>query len=266
MNDNKFDPEKYWEERLGNSYGLHGVGYISLGVRFNTWMYRVRKNVFMREAGGLFKEGSPERVLDVGSGTGFYVDLWQKLGAGQVTGLDITDVAVENLKKNFPNGRFLKMDVAESTEGLEEASFDAVSAMDVLFHIVDDERYARAVKNIYGLLRPGGWFLYSDNFIRGQEVRLGHQVSRSLQDIEKTMKDAGFELVKRRPMFVLMNYPHDTSNKAWQSLWKKFEKKVSKRERRGWLAGAMLYPVELLLVRLFKESPTTEIMVLKKPG
>ena len=46
------------------------------------------------------------------------------------------------------------------------ASFDAVSAFDVLFHIVDDAAYGRAFQNIASLLKPGGWFLWSDNFLK----------------------------------------------------------------------------------------------------
>src|ERR1043166_8271428 len=106
-------------------------------------------------------------VLDVGSGTGFYVDRWLRLGA-RVTGLDLTEIAVAELSRAFPAARFLRADIGASLDGVPLAPgwFDAVSAFDVLFHIVDDAQYARAFENIPSLLRPGGWFLGPENFLR----------------------------------------------------------------------------------------------------
>ena len=42
-------------------------------------------------------------VLDIGCGTGFYVNLWRnKLGAKRIAGVDITNIAVDNLKRKYP--------------------------------------------------------------------------------------------------------------------------------------------------------------------
>lgn len=65
----------FWENRLEDDWTESGVGYRALGRPFNTWMYRVREEVFLREVGRLGPRGA--RVLDAGSGTGFYVDLWE---------------------------------------------------------------------------------------------------------------------------------------------------------------------------------------------
>ena len=72
----------FWEQRLGEDWTLSGVGYQALGRPFNTWMYRVRRSVFLREVSALKLPLQTARVLDVGSGTGFYVRRWQELGAG----------------------------------------------------------------------------------------------------------------------------------------------------------------------------------------
>ena len=107
-----FDNRGYWESRLREHYSLAGVGYLRLGRRFNEWMYRIRGEVFDRVVGavGSGEQGagsgwSGKSVLDVGAGTGFYVDRWRRLGA-RVTGLDLTDVAVDELSRCFP-GRFI---------------------------------------------------------------------------------------------------------------------------------------------------------------
>ena len=267
-----FDNKEYWETRLREHYTLAGVGYLRLGRRYNEWMYRIRGEVFDRVVDGL---GSGERgagsgwpggsVLDVGAGTGFYVDRWKRLGA-RVTGLDLTDVAVEELSRCFPDNRFVRADIGGPFEQvpLRPASFDVVSAFDVLFHIVDDAAYGRAFRNIASLLRPGGWLLWSDNFLRHPAERATHQVSRSLAESTRCVEDAGFEVVKRVPMFVLMNFPADSTSNLARWAWKAMAGVAMLGEPLGWVLGAALYPIERLLVRARRESPSTELMACRR--
>jgi len=283
--DPAFDPRQYWEARLREHYSLAGVGYLRLGRRYNAWMYRVRGEVFdgtlqhigKREEGGGKKGHSSllpppsslawwkgRNVLDVGSGTGFYVDRWLKAGAN-VTGLDLTDVAVEELGRSFPGARFVRADIGGSGGiSLEPGSFDAVSAMDVLFHIVDDAAYARAFANIASVLKSGGWLLWSDNFLRHDTERVAHQASRSLAESVRCVEAAGFEIVDRVPMFVLMNYPADTRSRLARWAWTAMVAPATLAEPIGGLLGALLFPLERALVRRLRESPSTELMVCRK--
>jgi SAM-dependent methyltransferase len=274
-----FDNREYWEARLREHYSLAGVGYLRLGRRYNEWMYRVRGDVFDRVISGLKSvNGEPSTVngkgstgwdaravLDVGSGTGFYVERWLRLGA-RVTGLDLTDVAVTELSRSFPEARFVRADIGEplATMPLEVGSFNAVSAMDVLFHLVDDDAYANALSNIAALLQPGGWFLWSDNFLRHPAERVTHQASRPLTESLRLLQAAGFEVVERVPMFVLMNYPADTTSRVARWAWTAMVAPALLAEPLGWLLGAMLYPIEKALVRLKREGPSTELMVCRK--
>src|SRR5215212_2275578 len=92
-----FDARDYWEQRLTRDYSLSGVGYAGLGEPFNSWMYRVRRKVFRREMRRRLRAPGTIDVLDIGSGTGFYVGLWQELGVRSVTGSDLTEKAVGEL-------------------------------------------------------------------------------------------------------------------------------------------------------------------------
>jgi len=267
-----FDNKRYWETRLREHYSLAGVGYLRLGRRYNEWMYRVRGEVFDRVVERIAKSDERRgwRVLDVGAGTGFYVDRWLRMGA-TVTGLDLTEVAVRELSRGFPAANFVQADIGAPLGGrplgerlLSPGSFDAVSAFDVLFHIVDDPAYARAFQNIAELLRPGGWFLWSDNFLRHPTERVAHQVSRSLGESTAAVEAAGFEVIERVPMFVLMNYPADTTSKLARWGWTAMVAPATLAEPIGWAVGALLYPLEKALVERLKESPSTEIMVCRK--
>ncbi len=267
-----FQARDYWERRLRDHDSLEGVGYLRLGHRFNRWMYRIRGEVFDRLARQYVASSRPTSTndplvaLDVGSGTGFYVERWLALGA-RVTGVDLTSVAVERLRSRFPDARFLQADIgaplAEPLAG-EAGTFDVVSAFDVLFHIVDDTCYRQAIANLARLLRPGGLFLWSDNFLHRSAIRVEHQVSRTLAESEAALAEAGFEVIERRPMFVLMNYPADTRSRLARLAWQALVAPAAVSDRLGGLLGAALFPLERALVRRRRESPSTEVMVCRR--
>lgn len=266
MTDRKeFDPAEYWERRLGARYSLAGVGHAGLPHSYNRWLYRVRRRVFGRllERVGIDVDGA--RVLDVGSGTGFYIERWKEAGAAALHGMDISATAVDNLRRRFPDATFHRGDIGAPDAGPRPAgSFDVVSAMDVMFHIVDDRAFQRAIRNVHSALGEGGWFIFSDNFLHRPERRLPHIVHRPLEDVRAVLEAAGFEVVERRPMFVLMNVPVDSDSRFLLGLWSLLSRTVRQGEALGWLAGAVLYPIELALVTFRDESPTTEVMVCRK--
>lgn len=258
-----FDPRQYWNARLGERYGLHGVGYLGLSLSYNRWMYRLRRAVF-RSTVRAVRLRPDARVLDVGSGTGFYVQSWRSLGFSDVTGADLAPYAVARLAEQFSDVSFHELDIgAASLPDL--GTFDAISCMDVLFHIVDDDRFARALHNVRRLLRPGGFFLWSDDYPHRGTVRGTHHVSRSLAEVERLLAEADLEIVSRRPMFVLMNRPVDARRPALGHAWWRVLGRAARGEVPGALTGAALYPVERVLVSVLHESPATEIMVCR-PG
>lgn len=260
-----FDPRDYWERRLSERYSLDGVGWIGLGKRFNEWMYRVRRRVFLRTVAPLAPHAARLRVLDVGSGTGFWVERWHELGVPRVTGADLTDTAVQQLRGRFPQDTFERFDVGSEDVPFAPGSFDAISVVDVLYHLVDDDRYERAFRNLFALLAPGGVLVFSENFLHGPTQRAEHQVSRSLAAIEDVLRRTGFEIVLRRPVFALLNTPLDSDSTLLRRSWTLVTKVASRAELLGQLAGAALYPVELVAVGHLREGPSTELMVCRRP-
>ncbi|MEW5735173.1 MAG: class I SAM-dependent methyltransferase [Thermodesulfobacteriota bacterium] len=251
----------YWEDRLGRSFGPEGVGFRMLGRNYNHAMYQVRRAVFKRILKETGRSFAGARVLDIGCGTGFYVDQWERAGAGEITGVDITAVSVEKLGARFPNHSFFQADIGSDISMLPRQDFDAISAFDVLFHIVDDEGYAQALKNIRSLLAPRGLLLWSDNFLHGAELRTSIQASRTLGHIEDILARSGFEIRMRRPMFLLMNAPVDAPGRLHRAAWRLLERTVPRSEALGWLAGKLLAPLEILLLRRATEGPSTEWMI-----
>ena len=260
-----FDPKKYWEDRLAQNYDLEGVGCLGLGVNFNRWLYRVRSIAFSRVLRNLPIDISKASVIDIGSGTGFYLNEWMKHNPRFLAGSDIAITACDNLRKKFKATEIYHLDIgALDFQNPRSESFDIASAFDVLFHIVDDAAYYRAFKNIAGMLSPDGFLIFSDNFIHGREIRLEHFVSRSFDKIENALHDAGFELLNKIPMFKLMNIPLDNPSKFREFLWRRIKKYASKSEMMGNMIGAILYPIETMLILNSSESASTEIAIARK--
>ena len=269
MNDNKAgkdsnnDIKEYWEKRLNENYGLHGTGYIGLGRSYNSWMYKIRKYIVTKKLRSLNIGYETATVLDIGSGSGFYVDIWKQLGVKDITGCDITSISVKNLKNKYPMGEFVELDISSNVIPITK-QFDFISAFDVLFHIVDDEKYEKAINNIYNLLKPNGILIFSENFVHKKSQRSSFQSTRSLLDIKTSFERSGFQILERSPMFYLMNAPVDSDGSMINKFWYLLRRSVSKGEKYGSLMGFLLYPIEILLISLRKESPSTEMMICKK--
>lgn len=247
-----------------SNVGFAAVGFGVLGTPFNTWMYRVRRRVLRRAVrrSGIQVRGAS--VLDVGTGTGFYVREWQQLGAEAVTGIDVSAAAVSRLRSGVPEVRFLEADVADPIPDALAGGFDIVSAFDVLFHIVDDKRFSRAIENLGRLTRPGGHLLLSENFLRGSTLRHRHQVSRTLEEIDHALATSGFETVLRLPMFVLLNSPVDSESRLLRLFWRGLAGVSRRSHRLGGLLAAALYTPELALTAVMRDGPSTELLVCRR--
>jgi SAM-dependent methyltransferase len=260
--DTSFDAAQYWEDRLRESTDLADVGYAGLGS-FNAWLYRLRRRVFWSTVAPYL--GSIRSVIDVGSGSGFYIDRWREAGVPEIRGCDIAAPAVERLRERFPQVEFTQMDIGDPPESVGDWRADALSAFDVTFHIVDDARYSQALRNMAAMLRDGGLLFFTDNFIQGPTVRQRHHVSRNRSETEAALREAGLEIVSVRPSFVFMNEPVDTHRARATNAWSRLERMLRRRPAWGYAVGALLYPFELAALRLVRgPGPSTKIIVTRK--
>jgi 2-polyprenyl-3-methyl-5-hydroxy-6-metoxy-1,4-benzoquinol methylase len=259
------DRRAYWEQRLRAEFSLDGVGYAGLGRSFNEQMYRVRRHVFLRLARPLVAATPGASVLDAGSGTGFYVERWQELGVARITGSDVTETAVAELSRRHPEHAFVEMDVTADRLPLQPESFDLVSAIDMLFHILDEDAHARAIANLARLTRPGGHVILSENLYRTAPPPAAHQVGRDERTILRRLADAGLQLERRAPMFVLLNRPVRSGSRLHAAAWARLAATAKRRPGLGAGVARSLYPVETLLVDRVKDAPSTEFLVCRRP-
>jgi SAM-dependent methyltransferase len=108
-----------------------------------------------------------ERVLDIGSGDGYYDWRISRSGA-HVTGIDLHEKRLAFARKHFGSGltEFLTMDAEQAD--FPEGSFDKALSLCVMEHLGDDERVMR---NISRAMKPGGRFAFSADSLSNAEIR-----------------------------------------------------------------------------------------------
>ncbi len=223
--------------------------------------------MFLRELAPLMPTLPTHSVLDVGSGTGFYLDRWRELGATPIVATDLTAVAVKRLRASHPDTDAARFELgSDPPEELRTRRFGAISAMEVVFHLLDDARYRRAFVTLYELLEPAGVLVFSENFLHDDELRGPHQRSRTLEQIEHVVREAGFEIIRRRPQFWLMNAPHDSSSRFRRLWWRGVAGIASRSDAAGACLGALLYVPEVLAVNRMREGPSSEMMICRRPS
>lgn len=257
--DNAFDPKRYWDDRLKAHYDLVGVGDISLSMNYNIWSYRVSRHrlrtVFRRHV-----PAGAGAVLDIGSGTGFVVGIWDGLGK-RVTGIDISATAVGRLRELFPSHAFLEADAGREELSLADGSVQCVSAASVLYHVIGDEDIVRVLRTVRRVLRPDGCFIFSEKFIHKGRFSITHQKCRTLHEYERLLAENGFEVVERCANYVLFDDPVDARGRLFPAIWSRLTQWSNRHRWFDALIWPLLYPLELLLTSVMRESPAQEIMV-----
>jgi SAM-dependent methyltransferase len=266
-----YEPQAYWDELLGDEYSSRAVAYPGLARSFNDTMYRrlvASVDAALDRAG----VGAPRRVLDVGSGTGVWVDFWRRRGAGEIVGLDLTQAAVDGLRRRYPDLRFERADVGD--EALPDVgTFDAVSAMSVLLHITDGERFRRAVANLGAALSPGGVLVAIEPVVVHRWWgppfdEASNSRARPLGEWTDALDAAGLRLEVLTPATCLLANPVDTRRQGTFRLlrryWWAVMMGVGPRERVGAAAGRALYALDSLALRLARTGPSAKVMVARR--
>lgn len=269
-----YSPQDYWDGLLEEQLDESGVAYPGLAVSFNRAMYAALRASTARLLDDHDLRRDPGSVLDIGSGTGVWIEFWKAARAVHLEGADLTEVSVRHLAAKYPEVTFRRADIGGELPA-ELGTFDLVSAMSVLLHIVDDARWGSAFANIQRLLRPGGHAVLIEPVLAhgwhgppfGPE---SNSRARSLSQYRQVIADAGLDLVEVRPATVLLANPIDARRAGTYALmvraWSLLGLAVGRGERRGQLAGAALQALDVPLRRAMPYGPTAKLLLLRKPG
>ena len=243
-----YRPREFWEDRLNRQFDLRGTGEIGASTAYNDACYAMRREVLTRALAEAAFDPRGRRVLDVGCGTGFFTRYYLERGAA-LTGLDITQISVERLRARHPEARFLLADVSDQPLG---ERYDLVNAFDVLYHITDDARWARALGHLADAVLPGGLLLLTDTFDEGGPMA-AHNRMRALARYAAILEPRGFTLERPRATHVLLN-----RQLAWP--WRKLN-------RFGWWARLLLaFDRAALALGASPAQRTSRLLVARRAG
>ncbi len=237
----------YWSSIHARFRGsLDAVGYSGYGERFNRETYKIRLKALKRLLRRI--EITPSAtLLEAAVGIGAYAPLWREFGL-RWTGIDIAETAINDLRNRFPDDRFLTADLAVNCGSLSSELFDVVTAIDVLYHIVDDGGFIRAVKNLAERVRPGGLLVISDVLPPGAYQRVEHVKRRPLRTYETALP--GFKAVAREPVFAVLGDPighGSTLNFALFTVWRFVSKTARTLPSLGGIVVRAVAPVDAAL-------------------
>ncbi len=199
-----FNARQYWHSRLVAHLGLQGTGTSLAPEAWQRWLYRGKKRAYKRlfHRNRLILHG--KRTLNFGCGTGYFEDVWEQWGAECADGIDFVPEVIETLARQHPWRRYLAADISECPASLEQ--FDPVfllTAIDVLYHIVDDQRLMNTLRPLVARLARDGYFLFTDA-LREQKTAQ-HVRFRSLNQWRQILEKLGMEVLDTEPVFAFHN-------------------------------------------------------------
>lgn len=144
-------------------------------------------------------------VLDIGSGSGHWIDFYKSLGFQKAVGIDVSKISVNHLKKKYINNSNIKIYLGTATDIIDKLNspFNIVNAIGVMFHIVNDSEWNETITKIAGLIPEKGVFIAGGHFgsLNGLNVQIdpNGQINKRLRSKslwKKTLKRAGFSEVR----------------------------------------------------------------------
>jgi len=137
--------------------------------------------------------GAPRRVLDVGCGTGGFLEAAARSGA--VVGMDHEPLALALCRRRGLRG-LIQHDVAALPWPVRDAAFDVVTALDVVEHVDDD---AGCVAEMARVLKPGGVAVISVPSLQWLwsywDEQMGHRRRYTRPQVAALLRRAGLRVV-----------------------------------------------------------------------
>jgi len=143
-----------------------------------------------------------QRILEIGSATGYFLDYLYSLGYREVYGCDITKVALDFAKKKNKNITY-KL-ITHNKLPFKADYFGFVLSFDTVEHIPDIKLHFKEVKRI---LKKGGIYAFSTphkyvdiiyNIHKIHKLFIGHCSLQTRYSLRKISKEIGFSSISFR--------------------------------------------------------------------
>ena len=163
-------------------------------VEATHWWYAGRRAVVFDRLVRLLPRYTNPRVLDIGCGTGFNLELARAAGVRDAVGLDLSAKALSFCRQRGLR-QLVRGDAARPPFG--DQTFDIVLALDLIEHVEDDRR---AISGLWRVLKPGGRlivFTPAFQFLWSVQDRASHHFRRyTAPELRTKLLDAGYAIDK----------------------------------------------------------------------
>lgn len=157
-----------------------------------------------------------------------------------ITGIDITDISINNLKQKYPDYDFFNESISSPLLVSKlEHKFSILNVFDILYHIKDDKEFRKAVEYICSLTKDNGFIFITDLYGSTNIDISEHVEFRSKDTYETTLSENGIKIIAAYPLCYLLNRP----------IFARFKTKLL--QRIGRIADNLFAPVYYFLDGLF---------------
>lgn len=178
-----FQNPEFYDFKRGNLYGY--VDYIAERVNKLREHRPIAEFLLNRKGGAGVGKGTERvrpRLLDIGCGLGYFLDVAQDVGF-DVTGVEFNPGAVRKMREKYA---FPVHEGAVETLAVPAGSFDVVTMFDVIEHLHDP---FGTLECMYKLLRPGGMVAIST---MDSESIMSRLLGKRLEDFRRTREHLYF--------------------------------------------------------------------------
>jgi SAM-dependent methyltransferase len=253
MKISSFNPKHYWETRLSERFTLQGVGYASYSNAYNHWLYRAKIRCLNAVLQAIRWNPLMSSVLDIGCGTGYFTEFYAKLSPVSYTGVDISNTSIQKLKPRFPQYAFYRAEFGDVRLTLPKKKYNLIHCFDVIYHITDDIKFNRAIKQFDQLLCPGGWCLVTDFYGDSDQKTSDHAKQRSKASWEKALQNTSLNISRVLPLYVLLNRPMGHESVLVKKI-------LFRLARTPWV----LYLLDCILTPIIPQSASMNLIILQK--
>lgn len=198
-----YQKKSYWEKRLAQNWSLKGVGHIAYSERYNCYLYKAKTHCLSEAISNHKISLKGVKVLDVGSGTGFWIEWYFDRGAKKITAIEISPTAVRRLRKKFPQMKIYQGDICRHPSF--SGKFKIVNAIDVLFHITEKKEFSSALSYLIEQMAEDGYLVITDLLGKEDDFPSEHVCFHSLVSYQQILSRLNCQILSIHPLYGLLN-------------------------------------------------------------
>jgi len=144
----------------------------NIGTYF--WKYLVHRRQSPTHVEGLLQHvqiRAGQRYLEVGCGNGAVANHIAKKYPIEVVGIDVDPEQIQVARRNMERSNRIRFFVCDATNlPFDDRDFDIVASFGVMHSVAN---WANALEELERVLRPGGYFIFSDFVYPGWVAKMG---------------------------------------------------------------------------------------------